>query len=391
MLGMEARLRNRQTELRRFLNQYCPDLAKPARRFFRQAITGILLSGSLIMARWLRFISDRCGHRFWRHKRLLNQIHRGHWDQPTVLRTYQRQWGQKVQPDTPLIVDLSDLPRPRARKLKYLSLVRDGSEDKLVSGYWCVEIYAAWGKRRLTPLCLHPYSIDDPGTHSENAMILRCVEQVFEATEGRGVLVMDRGADRQELLVRWIERHRHFVVCLKGDRHLLLPSGVRIETHQLAEHLLNQAGGQRTVWCEVRLPQLPDQPLWLVAKILPGRDRPLMLLTTLHVENLASAKRVLQYYRGRWSCEEAVRFLKSELGIEQIGLRTYESFSRLLLLAMLAMGWLSWLELLQPRLIQWLCDKHPGQRKIKFAYYRLLRWLQDQLSPIRHARWPPVV
>jgi len=42
-----------------------------------------------------------------------------------------------MDPDTPLIIDLSDLPRPRARRLKYLGLVRDGSQDgRLVSGYW---------------------------------------------------------------------------------------------------------------------------------------------------------------------------------------------------------------------------------------------------------------
>jgi len=31
---------------------------------------------------------------------------------------------------------------PRAGRMKYLAMVRDGSEDKLVAGYWCVEVYA---------------------------------------------------------------------------------------------------------------------------------------------------------------------------------------------------------------------------------------------------------
>jgi hypothetical protein len=115
-----------------------------------------------------------------------------------VLEEYQRTWAENVQLDTPLIVDLCDLAKPRARKLKYLALVRDGSDPdhRLVNGYWCVEIYAYWGKGRTTPMLLHPYSIEDPETISENAMILRCVDQVLAATDGRGVIVMDAGADR---------------------------------------------------------------------------------------------------------------------------------------------------------------------------------------------------
>src|SRR5436190_2204789 len=84
------------------------------------------------------------------------------------VRQFQQIWAQRIDPDTPLIVDLSDLAKPRARKLKYLSLVRDGSNDgKLVNGYWCLEVYAYLGKSRITPLLLHPYSIEDPAVLGE--------------------------------------------------------------------------------------------------------------------------------------------------------------------------------------------------------------------------------
>lgn len=85
MLGMEARLRNRGAELRQFLNRFCPGLDRPRRRFFFQSVSGILLSGSLMVSRWLRFIHDRCREGFWRHKRLLNQINHGCWDHAAVL------------------------------------------------------------------------------------------------------------------------------------------------------------------------------------------------------------------------------------------------------------------------------------------------------------------
>jgi hypothetical protein len=388
MLGKEARYRNRQRDLRQFLNRFCPSLDKTRRRFFRQAVWAVLMSNSLVVARWLRWIHDRCRQRFCRHKRLLNQLKSQDWDHRLVLEEYQRKWAEKVQPETPLIVDLCDLAKPRARKLKYLALVRDGSDpnQRLVNGYWCVEIYAYWGKGRITPMLLHPYSIEDPETISENAMILRCVDQVLAATEGRGVIVMDAGADRDNLLIPWIDDDRRFVVRLKGDRHLRLDSGVMIEASLLAERLLQT--GSSLAWQKVFLPERPNQPLYMVCKTTPGYDRPLILLTRLCVVDPASGEAVLRYYRQRWKCEESARFLKSQMGLERFALRTYEAFGRLMTLAAIAMGLLTWMQLSQPAFTKWLSRKSPGRRKIKFAYYRLMEWFQEQIHSVTTARSP---
>lgn len=265
MLSRDARRRNRLRDLRQFLQSFCPALDKTRSKFFRQSLLGIVMSKSLIVARWLKWIPDRCKRPFYRQKRLLNQLKSRHWDHHQHIEQYQQLWAKRVEPDTPLIVDLSDLARPRARKLKYLALVRDGSDPahRLVNGYWCIEIYAYWGKGRITPLCLHPYSIEDPAVSSENAEILKCVQQVFDATQGRGVLVMDAGADRESLLVPWIDDRRHFVVRLRGDRHLRLDNGVQVEALHLAEKLLAQSCEPRCA-CRVYLPQRPHDPLYLV-------------------------------------------------------------------------------------------------------------------------------
>jgi hypothetical protein len=389
MLGKDAKRRHRLRDLQEFLHRFCPDLDKTRSKFFRQSLWGILLSRSLVVARWLPWIPDRCRQLFYRHKRLLNQLNSRDWDHQQVLQRYQQAWAKRVECDTPLIVDLTDLARPRARKLKYLALVRDGSNDgKLVSGYWCIEIYADWGHGRITPLCLHPYSIEDPAVLSENAQILRCVQQVFTATAGRGVLVMDIGADRDNLLIPWTDHHYKFVVRLRGDRHVLLDSGVRVEARHLAEQLLSRSKGKRA-WHRVYLPERPHAPLYLVCKTLKGRERPLMLLTALTVESARTAAGALSYYRRRWKCEESARFLKKELGMERIALRVYEAFAPLLLLAIVAMGFLTWLQLHFASLTHWLAKASPGKRKIKFLYYRLLEWLGKQFLLTPSMDTPP--
>ena len=52
-----------------------------------------------------------------------------------MLEAYRRAMAKHIHPDTPIIIDLTDLAKPRAKKMKYLAYVRDGSEHKLVPGY----------------------------------------------------------------------------------------------------------------------------------------------------------------------------------------------------------------------------------------------------------------
>jgi hypothetical protein len=118
----------------------------------------------------------------------------------------------------------------------------------------------------------------------------------------------------------------------------------------------------------------------------------MILLTTLVVETLDQARQVLQYYKKRWVCEEAVQFLKSRVGLERFRVRQYEALRRLALLAMFAMGFLTWILLrrrdLTKRLFAWTSR---FRRQRSFLYYRLLDGLQEfvRLHPMALMRLPP--
>jgi hypothetical protein len=111
---------------------------------------------------------------------------------------------------------------------------------------------------------------------------------------------------------------------------------------------------------------------------LKKRIEELVLLTNLPVENVDDAKRVLRYYLRRWECEEAIRFLKSQVHLERIRTFRWSAICRLVLLATLVMIYLGWiveahLELGE-RLI-WLGQSLP--RRIDFLLYRLLTGLTE--------------
>ena len=110
------------------------------------------------------------------------------------------------------------------------------------------------------------------------------------------------------------------------------------------------------------------------------------------VETLEQARQVLGYYRKRWACEEAVQFLKMRVGFECFRVRRYEALQRLAILAMFAMGFLTWILLrsrdLTHRLFSWTSR---FRRNSRFVYYRLLDGLQEfvRLNPNALINPPP--
>jgi hypothetical protein len=295
-----------------------------------------------------------------------------------------------------LILDLTDLAKPRAKRMRYLNLVRDGSDNTLVMGYWCIEVYAYLQNKRLMPLAMEVYGIDDPAVGSENLQIERVVTAVHKDLQGKGVWVADRGLDRLEAYEMWFSLNAHFVVRQRADRIMVTSQGTRRVLRDFVEHLYQhgawELSGRRVVFDRVYLPGHPAVPLYVIASVQAGQDEPLIVLTNLVVETLDQARQVLRYYQQRWACEEAARFLKQRVGLEGFRVRCYEAIRRLALLAMFAMGFLTWILLrshdLTRRLLAWTSRfRHPR----RFLYYRLLDGLQQfvHFHPLSLTQVPP--
>jgi hypothetical protein len=83
-----------------------------------------------------------------------------------------------------------------------------------------VELYASIKKKNPIPILLEPFSHEHPSCRGQNPVIVDAVDRVFTQTQGRGVLVMDRGGDARSLLDDWLDKKYRFVVRLRGDRDL---------------------------------------------------------------------------------------------------------------------------------------------------------------------------
>jgi hypothetical protein len=283
--------------------------------------------------------------------------------------------------------------------MDYLATVRDGSTGKLVNGYWLVELYASLSRKNPIPILLEPFSHEEPYSPGQNPVVLNAVHKIFELTNNRGVLVVDRGFDGWVMFEDWLDNKYRFVARLVGNRHLLrFYSGsgqwLPLRADQLANqtstrhcfHKLIKRRGKPALritqigWIKVRLPGR-DEDLTLVVSRLAGSDKPMMLLTNLPVENLKDAKRILRFYIRRWECEEGIHLLKSQVNLEKIRTFRWSAICRLVLLAVLLMIYLGWLVQEHPN----ICDRlvylsQPLPDDPDFLLYRLLGGLTEAIN-----------
>lgn len=381
MIGKDFIISKTRNYITKFIDPIAIASDKLRRKFLPQVLGAILLSGSLVVMEFSRLIYDDCSDIFYRLKRLLNHPNSPSADLSRVVRVYREQMTGYIEPDTPLIIDMTDIAKPRARRMKYLDQVGDGSENKLVNGYWCIEVYAYAKGKKVIPLSLDVFGIDDPSVGSQNLQIERNIDAINRAFDGNGIWLADRSFDGLNLYEMWFSRKCRFIVRQRGDRYILTANGVRILERDLLEYLrrqwLHRGRHSDIAFCKVKLPG-HNQHLYLIACWREESDNPLILLTNLVVENEQEARQIISYYKKRWSCEETIQFLKGRVGLERFRIRRYEAIKGLMILAMLAVGFLTWILLKNRQLTKYLFSLTNRFRKErKFIYYFLLDSLQE--------------
>jgi len=410
MIKTHALMESISANLHDFLHIIDADLARPQKKFLRDGLIGLIRAGKPIVCRMARNLAKQAKF-FACRGRLESNLNRQSDFDEKLKAALPDIWLPMINDDTPIILDLSDLGKPLAKKMDYLATVRDGSTGKLVNGYWLVELYASVSRKNPIPILLEPFSHEQPFCRGQNPVIIEAVQRVFRQTNGRGVLVIDRGGDARTLLSDWLDQGYRFVVRLRGDRDLMLyykalggvadtleiqdcGRWIRVNARHLAERTPTPHRAWRVVkrrgkpvlrfsqvgWVTVRLPKR-DEILTMVVARVPGHDVPFMLLADLPVQSADDARGVLRYYARRWECEEGIRFLKSEVNLEQIRTFSWTAICRLVLLAVLVMIYLTWLLERHPNLAQRLIRfGQPLPDKPDFLLYRLLTGATEAIN-----------
>jgi hypothetical protein len=317
---------------KRFLKPFLQDLSGSAQRLVGELFQGMLASGRCLLSEIGRQIEDHTTlpHREKRFSRGLN--HPGWWEEALCRRLLQHGAAQVGREDL-VAVDLSDLAKPYARRMEYLDRIRDASRNTFTLGYWLYEAWHVDGHGQPRPLQLRPYSTQHPEFVSENQEWLSGLWDLMDALEGRGILLLDRGADRWRLLEELLKRPQAWIVRQTGRRDLIGPGGVKQRAQAWARAVASPARPQAI---EVRLPQDGRRLYLVVGPARAGQSEPLILLCRLPWKR-EIARRAVQAYRRRWRAEDGIRALKQGLGIEGFLVRSMRRIERLMLVALLVL------------------------------------------------------
>ena len=189
-------------QIAQFSGNLSQGLCKPARRLVQEAIYGIQARQSVHLTEIARSLEEKIPL-IKTENRLSRNLRR-----PQLRVTLQdalvQQGAKRIHEDTLLILDLSDLVKPYAKKMECLSRVRDGSEGKLADGYWLWQVIGVEKQgNEITPLYGELYSSQAQDFRSENHEIWKALRKVSQSVSARGVWVIDRGGDRGKLGKKW--------------------------------------------------------------------------------------------------------------------------------------------------------------------------------------------
>ncbi|HIE43834.1 MAG TPA: hypothetical protein EYP78_03435 [Candidatus Omnitrophica bacterium] len=264
----------------------------------------------------------------------------------TITERLLKEGKQYIKEGTVLAVDISDISKKYSRKQENLAHVRNGSEKEIKNGYWTIGVIGAEvGGDRVIPLYGELYSQLSADFQSENSMILKAIDSVYEKI-GKGIFTIDRGGDRKALLKALLGREAKFLVRLTGKRDLwnkgkkrrgeviakkcLCKYRIKVKVKKEGEMLKEKV--LHIGWRKVRL-TFDKTPLAMVVVKGYGED-PLMLLTNLRVKNEEDSVRILEIYLTRWKCEESWRFIKQSYNLEDVRLLRYTGLRNVVPLVM---------------------------------------------------------
>jgi hypothetical protein len=385
-------------EIRRRLYSFAKKVASPftdsrRRQFIKDMIAGLIIGGHVHLSKIARAISAGNDDIHGLEKRLSGHLGSEDWDMSPVADDLLAWSARVVSDDTILVADLTDMAKPYARVLEGLGKVHDGSKPgkPIVPGYAVFESYVRVGRWQLLPLIVEPMQAYTGAPTSENSEILRHIARIQQATEGKGTWVLDRGFDRDELMLPWLNHKVAFVIRQRGDRHVYLADGRKLAVTGVAASLQPRAWPRRwpkegyTTCQSVWLPEAPDQELLLVVRWRKPNAEPLMLLASPAARRPSRrAEWFGKAYRRRWGVEDATWGIKQRFHLELFLVRSWRSIRRLLWLIALAFYWLNiWGEERFEPLREALL-KHPWRLPKEVTY--LFDWIATQIAHLLHPR-----
>ena len=154
MLKRVALMDSISSNLNDFLKKITNNLSLPDKNFLRDNFIGLIRCGKPVVCQMARHLPNQRTKFLSRLDRLEAHLVKNSNFDNKIKAELPNTWLPSIKDDMPLILDLSDIAKPLAKKMDYLATVRDGSSGQLVNGYWLVELYASLSRKNSVPILL---------------------------------------------------------------------------------------------------------------------------------------------------------------------------------------------------------------------------------------------
>jgi len=131
-----------KSQVTRFSHRISGDFKKPTRKLIVQMLYGIQASKDVKLSNIARSLNEqipliKTENRLSRNLGRMDLTER-------INKNLIAEGSKRIQQDTVIGLDLSDVDKPYAQKMEYLALVRDGSTGETKSnGYWLIDVLGA--------------------------------------------------------------------------------------------------------------------------------------------------------------------------------------------------------------------------------------------------------
>jgi hypothetical protein len=131
MVKRKALMESLSSNLNDFLKETSKNLSLPSKKFLRDGFIGLFRAGQPVVCQMARHLPNQRTKFLSRLDRLEGHLVEDSKFDNQFKDVLPEVWLPYFKDDTPIILDLSNLAKPYARKMDYLATVRDGSAGKL--------------------------------------------------------------------------------------------------------------------------------------------------------------------------------------------------------------------------------------------------------------------
>lgn len=134
MVKIQALMESLSSNLHGFLKKINKNLSLPNKKFLRDAMIGLLRTGKPIVCQMARQLPNQRSKFLSRLDRLEQHLVKDSTFEDNVKEALPQLWLPYISDETPIIVDLSDLAKPLAKKMDYLATAKGRQHE--ATGHW---------------------------------------------------------------------------------------------------------------------------------------------------------------------------------------------------------------------------------------------------------------